>query len=112
MKFKNAKAPSEILERLRSELGEGGTKKVDAKALEAETEKLAAELKKKDLLIEEWKVEDVGAELSRVGYEGSPTKVRNIEFVVIKGAETKMVEPTDEGLGELLRELVAEHTLG
>ena len=112
MRFKRARAPSEIAEALTVELSEGGTKKVDEKKHKAEFEKRIAPLREKGLVIEEWKAEDIDADLSRIGGDGSPTKVRNIEFVVIKGADTKMVEPTDEGLGELLRELVADHTIG
>jgi electron transfer flavoprotein beta subunit len=111
MKFKNARSPSELLDRVRVELAPSGGH-VDEDALRSETDRRLAELAKKGLLIEEWKVEDIRADLARVGSDGSPTKVKDIEFVVIKGAETKMVEPTDEGLGELLRELIADHTLG
>ena len=112
MRFKHAKAPSEVAERLRVERSAGGSKKVDEKQLEADVKARVAALREKDLVIEEWKAEDIDAEMSRIGGDGSPTKVRDIEFVVIKGTDTRMVEPTDEGLGELLRELVAEHTLG
>ena len=47
-----------------------------------------------------------------MGINGSPTKVRKIEFVKIKATETRMVDPTDESLGELVRELIADHTIG
>jgi electron transfer flavoprotein beta subunit len=84
----------------------------DEAAVKAEADRRIRDLAKKKLLIEEWKVEDIKADLARVGGEGSPTKVKEIEFVVIKGAQTRMVESTDEGMGELLRELIADHTLG
>jgi len=112
MKFKNARSPSEVLERVRLELTPPGGGAVDEDSLRTETDRRLAELAARHLLIEEWKVEDIHADLARVGSDGSPTKVKEIEFVVIKGAETKMVESTDEGLGELLRELIADHTLG
>jgi electron transfer flavoprotein beta subunit len=111
MQFKGARAPSEVLEAARVELT-AGARKCDEAALRAETGRRTAELAAKNLLIEEWKAEDVNADLGRIGGQGSPTKVKDIEFVVIKGAAAKMVDATDEGLGELLRELVADHTLG
>lgn len=111
MKYKTAKAPSEVQQDVVVALSRGG-KKADADKVKAETDKRVAELEKKGLLLEEWKPEDIDADLERIGYVGSPTRVKNVEFVVIKGAETKMVESTDEGLGELLRELVADHALG
>ena len=112
IKFKNAKAPSEVYDNARREINPDPTAKVP----EADIRKLAdpavAELKKKGLLLEEWRPEDVKADLSRVGFEGSPTKVKEIEFVVIKATETKMVQPTDDGLSGMVRELIADHTIG
>jgi electron transfer flavoprotein beta subunit len=111
MKYKNARCPGEVVDRVRAELTpKDGT--ADDAAVKTEADRRIRELAKKNLLIEEWKVENIHADLSRVGGEGSPTKVKEIEFVVIKGTETRMVEATDEGMGELLRELIADHTLG
>ena len=111
MKYKNAKAPSEVMQDVIVELAKQG-KKPDDPAVKSEADRRIAALKEKDLLLEEWKPENIEADLKRIGYVGSPTRVRNIEFVVIKATDTKMVEPTDESLGEMLRELVADHTLG
>ena len=111
MKFKTAKAPSEVIGDVRTEMSQGG-KKIDDEALKTSADKRIAELTRRDILIDEWKAEDIRAEMARIGGDGSPTKVKDIEFVVIQATETKMVESTDEGLGEMLRELVADHTLG
>lgn len=94
----------------RSELG-----KLHADADYTDAEFLAEEaeqLKKKDLLIHEYTAEDVEAELERVGLKGSPTKVKNIESVVISGAETKMVEANENGISNMIHELIEDHTLG
>ena len=111
MKYKRALAPSEVEQNVIIEMSKPG-KKADPGAVKAETARRVDALRKKGLLLEEWKPEDIDAALDRIGYVGSPTRVKHIEFVVIKGAATRMIEPTDEGLGELLRELVSEHTLG
>jgi len=112
MKYKHALAPSEVEQDVMVELSSKAGKKADADAVQAGVAGRIEALRKKGLVLEEWKPEDIDAKLDRIGFTGSPTRVKNIEFVVIKGAETKMVEPSDEGLGQLLRELVAEHTLG
>ncbi len=84
MKFKRAKAPVE----------NGGT------ALEG------------DLAIGQLSCADVGCEPGRCGFAGSPTNVNKIVSVVLAGGDFKEVEPTDEGVGSLVAELVADHTIG
>jgi electron transfer flavoprotein beta subunit len=112
MKYKNAKAPSEVFDRARKSINPDPLAKIDEAALKAKAEPVLAELKRKGLLIDEWKAENIKAEMSRIGGDGSPTKVKEIEFIVIKGSDIKMVEPTDEGLADMLRALIADHTLG
>ena len=112
MKFKNAKAPSEVVDWARKSINPDPLARIDEAELKAKADPVLAALAKKGLLIEEWKAEDIRAEMSRIGGEGSPTKVKEIEFIVIKGSDITMVEPTDEGLGEMLRTLIADHTLG
>jgi electron transfer flavoprotein beta subunit len=112
LRYKHARVPSEVSMNVMVEQSKRTGKKADEAEVKAEADRRIAALKKRKLLLEEWKPEDIDAELNRIGYVGSPTRVKNIEFVVIKGADTKMVEPTDEGIGEMLRELVADHTLG
>ena len=112
MKYKSAKAPSEVFDWARKSINPDPMAKVPEAEIKAKAAPVLAELKKRNLLIEEWHAEDVKAEMSRIGGDGSPTKVKEIEFIVIKGSDIKMVEPTDEGLGEMLRTLIADHTLG
>ena len=72
----------------------------------------AAELEKAGLLIEEWNASDVNAEPDRIGFAGSPTKVKQVMSVVLTAGEAKQVEPTAEGINELIHELITDHTLG
>ena len=58
IRFKNAKAPAEIADRVRKELTVDDVKPDEAK-VKAEADRRIAELKTKNLLIEEWKAEDV-----------------------------------------------------
>ena len=112
MKYKAAKCPSEVTDWARKSINPDPFAKIDEATLKAKVDPVLADLKKRGLLIEEWKAENVKAEMSRIGGDGSPTKVKEIEFIVIKGSDIKMVDSTDEGLGEMLRELIADHTLG
>ena len=60
----------------------------------------------------EWSVADVNADVSQCGLSGSPTKVKKIENVVFQAKESKTLEPTDESIDELMRELILNHTIG
>jgi len=56
--------------------------------------------------------DDIGCEADRCGFAGSPTSVNKIESVVLAGGEYREVPPTEDGLRELVKELVDEHTIG
>lgn len=59
-----------------------------------------------------WSAADIEAEDSRLGLSGSPTKVKKIDNVVLTAKESIEVEPTDEGLDNLVKELIASHIIG
>jgi electron transfer flavoprotein beta subunit len=65
-----------------------------------DAEMLAEEeaLKAKGLWIKELTASDVNADVERIGLKGSPTKVKKIESVVLKGNDYKNIEPTETGL--------------
>jgi electron transfer flavoprotein beta subunit len=46
------------------------------------------------LLIEEWSVEDIGADTEQLGLSGSPTKVKKIENVVFTGRDSMVLTLT------------------
>ena len=56
--------------------------------------------------------DDIGCEPDRCGFAGSPTSVNKIQSVVLAGGAFKEVAPTDEGIGGLVSELIADHTIG
>ncbi|MFW6188895.1 MAG: electron transfer flavoprotein subunit beta/FixA family protein [Planctomycetota bacterium] len=90
MKYKKARIPLE--------LGEDAPKQVDA-------------LRARGLLIEQWDVDDVDADEDACGMKGSPTRVKNIDSVQLVSEEHKPIEPTPEGLAELVEDLREEHIL-
>lgn len=79
-----------------------------AAATAEDIEKLAA----KDLLIQAWSAADVEAAPNRIGFAGSPTKVKQIQSVVLTAGDYKAVEASDTGVTNLIHELIEDHTLG
>jgi electron transfer flavoprotein beta subunit len=67
------------------------------------------ELRAKGRLIEQWDIDDIDCEEAACGAKGSPTRVKNVDSVQLFSTEHKRVEPTTEGLSELVEELIEEH---
>lgn len=67
-------------------------------------------LKHKGLLIEEWGAETLNIDPALCGLSGSPTRVKKIENVVLKGKAFKKINPTDDGIKELLQGLIQDYT--
>jgi len=72
----------------------------------------AAALKKSGLLIDEWNLDDIKADLTWCGRDGSPTKVHRIQSVVLTATEHKNIAPTEEGIRGMIHELIEDHTIG
>jgi electron transfer flavoprotein beta subunit len=77
----------------------------------ADANQIAA-LKQKGLLIEEWNLDDIKADLEWCGRDGSPTKVNRIQSVILTASEFKNIEPTDQGIRQMVHELIEDHTIG
>lgn len=60
----------------------------------------------------EWSVADVSADPVQCGLSGSPTKVKKIENVVFQAKESKRLTDDDTELEDLIKELIANHTIG
>jgi electron transfer flavoprotein beta subunit len=83
-----------------------------AKEVDANQDKRIDELKKKNLLIEQWDLDDIEADLQWCGMSGSPTKVNRVQAIVLKKEGYKEVEPTEAGIKEMIHELVVDRTWG
>lgn len=92
MKYKRAVTPSE-----KAQLDEKGQQFVDARPY---------------LQLQEWNAAFVDADPSQIGLAGSPTKVKNVENVVFTAKEARRLENIDEEIEELVKELIANHTIG
>lgn len=64
------------------------------------------------LNLTEWSVADVNADPVQCGLSGSPTKVKKIENVVFQAKESKRLTDDDTELEDLIKELIANHTIG
>jgi electron transfer flavoprotein beta subunit len=60
----------------------------------------------------QWDHEALGADREALGLRGSPTRVKEIESVVLAQSEARMVAPDEDGITELVHELIEEHILG
>ena len=65
-----------------------------------------------ELHIQEWSAADVNADPEQIGMPGSPTKVKNIVNVVFTAKENLRLEDNDEAIENLVKELLANHTIG
>ena len=71
-----------------------------------------ASLKENGLLIDQWDLDFLEADLQWCGRDGSPTKVHRIQSVVLQAKDSKDVEPTQDRVNEMIHELIQEHTIG
>ncbi|MDR2641652.1 MAG: electron transfer flavoprotein subunit beta/FixA family protein [Planctomycetaceae bacterium] len=62
-------------------------------------------------LMEQWNLDDIGADINRCGSSGSPTKVFRIQSVVLTKEGYTDIPPTQEGIAELIREVVSIKTV-
>lgn len=68
---------------------------------------------KRDYLnLTEWSVADVEGDLQQCGLAGSPTKVKTVENIVFQAKESKTITASDAEVEALVKELLANHTIG
>ena len=103
MKCKNALTPIEV-EKVVGGQGSG----ISEAEINKLVEKRCNELEERGLLIKQWDLDFVGADLSWCGLNGSPTKVHRIQSVVLAAKESKTIEPTQNGVANMIRELIED----
>jgi electron transfer flavoprotein beta subunit len=101
LKYKAALAPVEIEQQLKSQNPAASPDELK----ELVTHK-TAELKQKGLLIKQWDLDFLNADLAWCGRNGSPTKVHRIQSVILTAKESKTIEPTEQGITDMLHELI------
>ena len=113
MKYKKARTPIEVEQEARSQNSEG--RRQETEVSEAKIKRLieqkCSELSDKGLLIKQWDLDFLDADLSWCGRDGSPTKVHRIQTVVLTAKESKNVEPNDKGIADMVHELIEDKTI-
>jgi len=107
LRYCKARAPIEVRAEVEAQKSE-----CSAEEKQEEVSGRLRDLEERGLLIEQWNLDDIGADLSRCGRQGSPTKVKRIQNIVLKGTEMKRYEPSDEDIRKLVQELIEDHTIG
>ena len=62
--------------------------------------------------ITEWGVDAIGADPEQLGLSGSPTKVKEIDNVILQAKEARHLTASDRDIESLVRELLDSHTIG
>jgi electron transfer flavoprotein beta subunit len=107
MQFKRARTAAEVTRDVAAAMPNASQEQRDAEQA-ARIERL----KMHNLLIEQWNLDDVNADLRWCGISGSPTKVHRVQSIVLTKKGHTEVAPTDEGVRGLVHELIVEHTWG
>ena len=107
MKAKKARCRTEIAQAVAEDMPEAS--EADK---QAEVSKRCDALAARGLLIEQWDLDAVEADLAWCGRDGSPTKVHRIQAVVLAGGEYQEYQPTDEGIASLVGAMIQEHAIG
>ena len=107
MKYKKARSAMEAAKEVADAMPDAAKEDQDA-----ERQRRLAALAERGLLIDQWTLDDIGADLAWCGRDGSPTKVHRIQAVVLAGGEYHEYPPTEEGIAELVGALIEDHTIG
>jgi electron transfer flavoprotein beta subunit len=107
MRFKRARAQAELAAEVQRDMPDAAEE-----VRQAEVARRAEALQQAGLLIEQWDLDRIGADLSRCGMAGSPTKVFRVQAIVLTKAGYTEIPPTEEGVGQLIHQLVVDRTLG
>ncbi len=106
MKYKKACTLIEVGQKIKAE---------NPDADEADINKLVvhkcSKLEGQSLLIKQWDLDFLEADLNWCGQSGSPTKVHRIQSVVLAAKESKSVEPNDKGISDMIHELIEDKTI-
>lgn len=107
MLHKRNRAPIELAGEVKAEMPDASDED-----RQAECDQRAEKLKEKGLLLEQWDLDRIGADLERCGLSGSPTKVFRVQSIVLTKEGYTEIPATEEGVRRLIHELVVDRTLG
>jgi len=106
MKYKKSRTAGEVAKEIAGE-NDPATPEIASKI-----DQRIKELTNNGLLIETWDLASIDADLNWCGRDGSPTKVHRIQAVVLKGTGHKQFDANDDGVRQLVHELIEDRTFG
>ncbi len=107
LRYKRARAESEITSEVKA-----ANRDLSEPQLAEEVGRRIGQLRDQGLLIEQWNLDDIHADLERCGLAGSPTKVFRVQSIVLTKQGYTEIPATEEGIRQLIHELVVDRTLG
>ncbi|TWT83285.1 Acryloyl-CoA reductase electron transfer subunit gamma [Planctomycetes bacterium CA13] len=107
LRFKHARVEAEVAAEVKSD-----SKESSKEEQATEVSRRCEVLRDQGLSIEQWNLDDIGADLERCGLSGSPTKVFRVQSIVLTKEGYTEIAPTEEGARQLIQELVIDRTLG
>jgi electron transfer flavoprotein beta subunit len=106
-RYKRARVPAELVNAVKSAMPDATDEQ-----RAAEVASRQQELAEQNLMIEQWDLDKISADLDRCGLSGSPTKVFRVQSIVLTKEGFSEVQPTEEGIRQMIHELVVDHSLG
>lgn len=103
MRHKNARTLAEIEQSVKA-----ANPTADEATIKNLAKKEADALAQRGLLIPQWDLTALNADLNWCGRSGSPTKVHRIQSVVLAAKESKDIAPTEEGVAGMIHELIQD----
>ncbi|MFH0982590.1 MAG: electron transfer flavoprotein subunit beta/FixA family protein [Planctomycetota bacterium] len=107
MRYKRARTEDEVKKEVAAALGDATEEQ-----REAEWARRLEALKMDHLLIEQWDLDTVEADLQWCGVTGSPTKVHRVQSIVLTKEGYTEMPATEPGIRQMIHELIVDHTLG
>lgn len=107
MKYKRARTRLELAAEVAADLPGASDEEG-----EREVERRAETLRPRGLMVDQWSLDDIDADLTWCGLDGSPTKVHRIQAIVLTKEGYTEIPSTEEGVRRLIHELIVDHTLG
>ncbi len=103
MRYKNARTRAEIGQAFKA-----AHPAADDATLKKLIQEQADDLEQRGLLIKQWDLDYLGADMTWCGRSGSPTKVHRIQSVVLAAKASKDVAATDDGIAGMVHELIQD----
>ena len=107
MRYKKARVPAELAMEVRREMPDASDEE-----RQAEVDRRAAAQKEAAFPVEQWDLDDIKADLERCGLAGSPTKVFRVQSIVLTKEGFTEIPATEDGVRQMIHELVVDRTLG